>query len=69
MQLYGENDISSDEIRLELNKLMIAQAEHDEQIRYNAIKETHWDSQRWFWVGTVILLAMGIIFIIRLCLR
>jgi len=54
--------MSSDEIRLELNKMMIAQAEHDEHIRHNAIKETHWEWQRWFWVGTVILLALGIIF-------
>ena len=53
--------MSSDEIRLELNKLMIAQAEHDEHIRHNAIKETHWEWQRWFWVGTVILLALGVI--------
>jgi len=34
--------MSLDEIRLELNKMMIAQTEHDEHIRHNAIKETHW---------------------------
>ena len=49
--------MSSEEIRLELNKLIIAQADHDEQIRHNAIKETHWAWQRWFWVGTVIILS------------
>ncbi len=51
--------MSSEEIRLELNKLMIAQAEHDELIRHNAIKETHWAWQRWFWVGIVIILSVA----------
>lgn len=51
--------MSSEEIRLELNKLVIAQSEHDEHIRHNAIKETHWAWQRWFWVGTVIILSLA----------
>ncbi|MCP3849035.1 MAG: hypothetical protein GY694_02180 [Gammaproteobacteria bacterium] len=54
--------MSSDEIRLELNKLSIIQAEHDENIRHNAIKETHWQWQKWIWLGTVFLLALGIVF-------
>jgi len=38
--------MSLDEIRSELNKMMIAQAEHDEHIRHNAIIETHCEWQR-----------------------
>lgn len=51
----------SDEIRLELNEMMLAQAGLDEHIRHNAIKETHWEWLWWFWVGTVILLSLGVI--------
>jgi len=54
--------MSTDEIRLELNKLSVIQAEHDEHIRHNAIKETHWQFQKLVWAGTVTLLALGIIF-------
>ena len=58
--------MSSDEIRLELNKLSIIQAEHDGHIRHNAIKETHWHIQKWFWaaswVGTIALGAFALYF-------
>ena len=35
---------------------------HDELIRHNAIMEQHINLQKFIWVGTVVLLALGIIF-------
>ena len=54
--------MTNEQMRLELSKLSISQAEHDLDTRHKAIQETHWIWQRWVWVGTVVLLALGIIF-------
>jgi len=61
--------MSDEQLKLELNKFAISQAEHDAELRHKweqeshwRFQENHWKFQRWFWVGTVILLALGIIF-------
>jgi len=54
--------MTAQEIKLELNKFALAQAQHDETIRHNAVSEEHTTMQKYVWVGTVILLALGIIF-------
>jgi len=62
-------NISGEQLKLELSKLSLSQAEHDANLRHKweqenhwRFQESHWKFQRWFWVGTVILLALGIIF-------
>ena len=54
--------MSDEQLKLELNKFAITQAEHDADLRHKWEQESHWKFQRWFWVGTVVLLALGIIF-------
>jgi len=51
-----------EKLKIELNKFTISQAEHDAELRHKWEQESHWKFQRWFWVGTVILLALGIVF-------
>jgi len=61
--------MTNEQMRLELSKFSVAQATHDEQIRNNTLNEIHHKFtqkhlilQKYIWVGTVILLALGIIF-------
>jgi len=54
--------MSGEQLKLELNKIALSQAEHDVDLRYKWEQESHWKFQRWFWVGAVVLLALGIIF-------
>ena len=51
--------MSEEQLKLELNKIALTQAEHDADLRHKWEQESHEKFQRWFWVGTVILLALG----------
>jgi len=32
-----------------------------EKIRHNSEQENHWKAQRWFWLGTVVVLSVSMI--------
>jgi len=62
MLLIVEIGMSDEQMKLKLNKFSLSQVEHDADLRHKWEEENHWKFQRRFWVGTVILLALGIVF-------
>ena len=58
--------MNKEQLEIELDKMRIQQQQwHDDfQLKLNDYDqiEAHWKIQRWFWVGTVILIGLGIIF-------
>jgi len=46
----------------QLNRFALEQAAHDEEVRHNAISESHFKLERTIWYITATLLALGFIF-------
>lgn len=53
--------MSNDELNLKIKQHLLEQAKHESNLRHKWKQESHWDFQKWIWIGTVVLLAIGII--------